>query len=161
MFIQLVAILLGLVGLGLLWFGPMATTRAERSAGVVDTTNLPDLVVQIPYNTSAYSSLGEVVWSTGTLEIFRVVVFVVSFLTILALIGEWGEKRILAFLVLMEVLLVLLATLLVLWGARAATNTRSYYRRALCILAAGGADTALALALFMTYFKASGETTLK
>ena len=62
---------------------------------------------------------------------------------------------------MVEVLLVFLATLVVLTGSTAGFNIRAHYNTALCILAAGGADTALALALFMTYFKISGETTLK
>jgi hypothetical protein len=159
MLINLLLLLVGSAGSLVLFYGlgeNWLDVSTTKNASLFNLPEALDLNIQTSLN-----SLGEPLWSSFTLEIFRVVVFTVCFLTLLALIGEWGEKRILAFLVMMEVLLVFLATLLVLIGSSAGFNISAHYNAALCILAAGGSDTALALALFMTYFKASGETTLK
>jgi NADH:ubiquinone oxidoreductase subunit K len=110
--------------------------------------------VTAPYDDS-------VIWSATTTEGFRILIFLLCALTVFGLIEELEEKRILVFLVMMEVILVLLSVSLLLLGLTAGFNTSAYYNTALCILAAGGADTALALAIFMTYFKVSGLTTLK
>lgn len=121
-------------------------------------------VAELPsfdFTLSVTANTSEPLWSSFTLESLRIFIFIVCFLTMLSLIGEHGEKRILAFLILVEVLLVSLATLLVLTGASANINISAHYNAALCILAAGGADTALALAIFMTYFKVCGKITLK
>ena len=124
----------------------------------------PTASVELPildFTFSVTANASEPLWSSFTLESLRIFIFIVCFLTMLSLIGEHGEKRILAFLILVEVLLVSLATLLVLTGASANMNVSAHYNAALCILAAGGADTALALAIFMTYFKVCGKITLK
>lgn len=155
MLINFIFIFLGLVGSLILLYGP---GFSNEYAAATLITSRPDFDLVI---TVLDASAGEPIWSTITVEIIRTIIFGICFLTLLALVGEWGEKRVLAFLVMMEVLLVFLAALLVLTGSTAGFNVSSYYTTALCILAAGGADTALALALFMTYFKASGETTLK
>jgi len=160
MFLNLFCLLLGLAGLLILLFGPGYNyVYAEKAAVKAHIPADPalDFVATVTYDPAAL----EPFYSTMTLEVFRLVVFVVCFLTVMALIGEWGEKRVLAFLVMVEVLLVFLAVLIVLFGASAGFNISAHYNAALCTLAAGGADTALALALFMTYYKASGETTLK
>lgn len=159
MFIIFGVILLGLAGSLFLFYGSDLSSSYFTTV-IADNTLAAqpefDLVIQV-----ATTSVGEGVWSSVTLEVLRLVVFTICFLTLLALVGEWGEKRVLAFLVMVEVLLVCLACLVVLTGASAGYNISAHYNTALCILAAGGADTALALALFMTYYKASGETTLK
>ena len=130
------------------------TTYFLSSASGVGLAKL-DLILSVTADTK------EPLWSSFTLEILRIFIFIVCFLTMLSLIGEHGEKRVLAFLILVEVLLVSLAALLILTGASANMNVSAHYNAALCILAAGGADTALALAVFMTYFKVCGKITLK
>jgi NADH:ubiquinone oxidoreductase subunit K len=130
------------------------TTHFLSSTSEIELPKL-DFILSVTANTT------EPLWSSFTLESLRIFIFIACFLTMLSLIGEHGEKRILAFLVLVEVLLVSLATLLVLTGASANINVSAHYNAALCILAAGGADTALALAIFMTYFKVCGKITLK
>lgn len=156
MLLNLVCGVVGVAGVLVLILGPGVNYFSPESVATALPVLELDFVVDV-----ATLSVGEPIWSTFTLEVLRLVVFTTCFLTILALIGEFGEKRILAFLIMMEVLLVFLAVLLVLSGASAGFNTAAYYNTALCILAAGGADTALALALFMTYFKVTGRTTLK
>lgn len=87
-------------------------------------------------------------------------ILILCFLSILSFLGEFGEKRFLAFLILMEILLVMLSTVLLLYGLELGINVSASYTTTLCVLASGGADTALALALFIAYFKVSGKTIL-
>lgn len=155
MLLNFILILLGLAGSLILVFGPGYNWYYSVDKAPVYLPQ-PDLIIEVPD-----ISLGEPIWSSFSLEVLRLSVFLVCFLTLMALIGEWGEKRVLAFLVMVEVLLVSLAVLMVLNGSSAGFNISAHYNAALCVLAAGGADTALALALFMTFYKASGETTLK
>jgi NADH:ubiquinone oxidoreductase subunit K len=158
MLVTVLCLGLGLAGIAFLTNVPLPVffygLRAADSAEA-------DLVAVVDQWCTALG-LGDPVWSvlTSELQFLRLVILLAFFLTLLSVVGWWGEKQILAFLVMMEVLLVFLTILIVLLGAGADFNNSAYYNSALCILAAGGADTALALALFMTYYKVTGSSTL-
>jgi NADH:ubiquinone oxidoreductase subunit K len=160
MFITFLCLALGLAGIAFLTSAPLPIFfySADKVSSVAAEQ---DLVAVLDEWCTALG-LGDPVWSvlTSEFQFLRLVILLAFFLTLLSVLGWWGEKQILAFLVMMEVLLVFLSILIVLLGATADFNTSAYYNSALCILAAGGADTALALALFMTYYKVTGNSTL-
>lgn len=78
--------------------------------------------------------------------------------TLLGLMGEYGEKRILAYFIYFELIQLLLATMLMLGSLYNVEATPVYLTTALLIVGASGAETAIFLALFMRYFRLTGLT---
>ena len=97
-------------------------------------------------------------WSTEIIRLIRVIVTVLCAFLLISLMVELVERRFLVFLVVLEVVLVLLTSLIVFGGIMSTVNVGGQYCAALCIFASGGADTALILALFMTYYRVTGQT---
>jgi NADH:ubiquinone oxidoreductase subunit K len=88
---------------------------------------------------------------------FCLLLFLILY-TLAGLVGEYGEKRILAFFIYFELIQLLLATMLMLGTLFQPAGTPVYLTTALFILGASGAETAIFLALFMRYFRLTGLT---
>ena len=75
-----------------------------------------------------------------------------------AMFGEFGEKRILAFFIYFELTQLLCVLLLLSWGLSFNSNMIELSTASLFIIGSSGAETGLALALFMRYFRLTGRT---
>lgn len=82
------------------------------------------------------------------------------FLILSAMFNEFGEKRILAFFIYFELCHLLCIFLLFIWITSFGINFTEFMIVALFIIGASGAETGIALSLFMQYYKLTGKTTL-
>ena len=103
-------------------------------------------------------------YSTQYLEFFQdgeyIIIFFffnLSIILFFRLFEEWREKHILPFLITIEVIIVFLLIILLLGAKSIVRGVGSGYIAVLTIIAAGGASTALSLALFISYFKVTGK----
>jgi NADH:ubiquinone oxidoreductase subunit K len=81
------------------------------------------------------------------------------FLVLGAIFGEFSEKRILAFLIYFELTHLLCALLLVSFSLIYGFCLIEFCTVALFIIGSSGAETGVALALFIRYFRLTGRTT--
>jgi NADH:ubiquinone oxidoreductase subunit K len=84
--------------------------------------------------------------------------FMLIFLVLGALFGEFAEKRILAFFIYFELTHLLCVLLLISWGLVYGTGLIELTTAALFIIGSSGSETGIALALFMRYFRLTGRT---
>jgi hypothetical protein len=86
---------------------------------------------------------------------------IMIFLLLSSMFGEFAEKRILAFLVYFELshLLCILLLLNFSLSGLGGLNLMELCTSSLLIIGSSGAETGVALALFMRYFRLTGRTT--
>ncbi len=84
--------------------------------------------------------------------------FMLIFLVLGALFGEFAEKRILAFFIYFELTHLLCVLLLISWGLVYSAGLIELTTAALFIIGSSGSETGIALALFMRYFRLTGRT---
>ena len=84
--------------------------------------------------------------------------FMLIFLVLGALFGEFAEKRILAFFIYFELTHLLCVLLLISWGLVYGTGLIELTTAALFIIGSSGSETGIALALFMRYFRLTVRT---
>ena len=81
------------------------------------------------------------------------------FFVLSAMFGEVAEKRILAFFIYFELTHLLCVLLLLSWGFAFGSNVIEFSTVSLFLIGSSGAETGIALALFMRYFRLTGRTT--
>jgi len=81
------------------------------------------------------------------------------FFVLSAMFGEVAEKRILAFFIYFELTHLLCVLLLLSWGFAFGSNIIEFSTVSLFLIGSSGAETGIALALFMRYFRLTGRTT--
>ena len=83
---------------------------------------------------------------------------ILIFFVLGAMFGEFAEKRILAFFIYFELTHLLCVFLLISWGLIYGSGLIELCTVALFIIGSSGAETGIALALFMRYFRLTGRT---
>jgi len=84
---------------------------------------------------------------------------ILIFFVLGAMFGEVAEKRILAFFIYFELIHLLCVLLLLSWSFAFGSNVIEFSTVALFLIGSSGAETGVALALFMRYFRLTGRTT--
>jgi len=93
-------------------------------------------------------------------QIFESLIFIILFFLLASLYGAFGEKRIMAFFIYFELAHLLCILLLLNFGlANFGFNLIETCVASLLIIGSSGAETGIALALFMRYQRLSGATT--
>ena len=75
-----------------------------------------------------------------------------------AIFGEFAEKRILAFFIYFELTHLFCVLLLLSWGLTYGSGITELSTASLFIIGSSGAETGIALALFIRYFRLTGRT---
>ena len=93
-------------------------------------------------------------------KLFEIIIFIILFFLLAALYGAFGEKRIMALFIYFELAHLLCILLLLNYGlANCGFNLIETSVSSLLIIGSSGAETGVALALFMRYQRLSGATT--
>jgi len=93
-------------------------------------------------------------------QLFESIIFIILFFLLASLYGAFGEKRIMAFFIYFELAHLLCILLLLNYGmANFGFNLIETCVASLLIIGSSGAETGVALALFMRYQRLSGATT--
>jgi len=103
--------------------------------------------------------LSEIVHNPTSTFLFLELYFLVLIFGVLgALFGESAEKRILAFFIYFELTHLLCVLLLLSWSLTFGVALTEVMTASLFIIGSSGAETGIALALFMRYFRLTGRT---
>jgi len=108
------------------------------------------------FSFSVYELTNNPTWVFLALEAYFLLLI---FFVLCAMFGEVAEKRILAFFIYFELTHLLCVLLLLSWGFAFGSNVIEFSTVSLFLIGSSGAETGIALALFMRYFRLTGRTT--